>query len=378
MNEPELRLSTAAVAFLFISALFGAAFASGQEILKFFGSYGGIGKWGILLTTLLFMAFGQMTLRLSYEKQSQRLEDVISPVDHPLVKGFVSLVTGFCLVVIYIALMAAASVLFYEQLGIPRWTGGLLVGSLVMVTTIVGFEGISRIIPLVTPLMLILTLGACVLILAVTRPGPMGDYEAFQSPLAPNWIGAAMIYVAYNFIGAVPFLNTVACATALSTNARRGALIGAAGLGAAAFLLYSTLMSDLGQAGLYELPMIYLAGKIAPACRILYSVILMIAIYCASVNALYGATKNAGKGNRKKRIAAILLTGFGGYIVSLFGFSNVISYIFPIQGYFCIALLLCILISYVRWKISKKPEKPEAAFKENILESREKDDTIIN
>jgi len=51
-----------AIGFSYIVAIFGGAFASGREIMQFFGQFGSPGFWGIILALVLFTYFAVVSL----------------------------------------------------------------------------------------------------------------------------------------------------------------------------------------------------------------------------------------------------------------------------------------------------------------------------
>lgn len=350
MKDQARSISAFSIAFILIGALFGAAFASGQEIMKFFCAYGEWGKAGFAACLVLYLIFGYMVYELGNLRNSGNLEEIVSPADNKFIKKAIYFIMMFCFFVILVALFAAGDALFTAQLNFPKGVGGGIITILVIITNIVGFSGIKRIMPLIVPVMLVVMLAICIGIIAATDHTAPLNPEKYMSPLAPNWFIGALLYLSYNFLATIPALCTLPRGGNEKKKAIHGMLIGFTATCFFGFLLYSAVMTDIDIAGGYDIPMIYLSAKLSPAISVIYSLIMVIAIYSASSNCLYGLTKETGNFSRKKRTLTIVIIGLVGYFVSLVGFSQIVTYAYPIQGYACILVMLCVLITYIKYR----------------------------
>ena len=187
MKKESGSISAFSIAFIIIGALFGAAFASGQEVMKFFCSYGAMGALGFGVCFILYMSFGYMAYQLVKVRSSDKMEEIVAPTDSFIIKKIISLVMMFCFLVILVALLAAGDALCMSQLGLPKGVGGIFITALVTATNIIGFEGIKKIMPVVIPVMLVVMLATIMGILLFTEPSPAQNPGLFMSPLAPNW-----------------------------------------------------------------------------------------------------------------------------------------------------------------------------------------------
>ncbi|MBR6701220.1 MAG: hypothetical protein IKL72_05775 [Firmicutes bacterium] len=350
MNDDVRNIPAFSIAFIIIGALFGAAFASGQEMLKFFCAYGSMGMLGFIVCFILYISFGVMVCELGRIRNSNKMEEIAAPSDSPALKKIISVVMLFCLLVILIALLAAGDALFMSQLNMPKGVGGLIITAFVIITNILGFDGIRKIMPVVIPVMLVIMLAITLGIIIFTEHVEPVDPGKFMSPLAPNWLLGALLYLAYNFIAAIPVLCTLPKNEKAKKQVYKGMFIGFFATCVFGFLIYCALMTDIDAAGTYELPMAYLSGKLSPVTGVIYSLIMVIAIYSASSNCLYGLTKELNKENKNKRMAVIVFIGAAAYLVSLVGFSQLVTYVYPVQGYACIMLMVLMLITFIKYK----------------------------
>ncbi len=353
-DENIMNISALSIAFILIGALFGAAFASGQEIMKFFCAYGSAGRFGFALCFILYMVLGYMAYDLCKIRNSNKLEEIATPTDHPLPKKIIGIVMKFCFLIIVIALISAGDALFTQQLGFPKGVGGVIITVLITVTTIVGFDAIKKVMPIVIPVMLVTILGISIAAICLKDAPASSNPEVFMSPLAPNWFMGAVLYLAYNFIAATPVISTLPKSRQSYKNIILGMLMGFGGICIFGFILYSAVMMDIDVAGTYDLPMVYIAKSVSPLVGVLYSIMMVIAVYSATSNCLYGLTKEIDKTNKRRRNLIIIALSAFSYCVSLVGFSQLVTYVYPIQGYASIAIVICIVITYAKFKLAPK------------------------
>lgn len=337
---------------MIIGALCGASFASGQEILKFFCSYEGSPAVSFAACFVLYMVLGYMTYSISEKKKTEIMEEIVSPVNSRVINILCVIVIYFCFFSILTALLAAGDALAVDQLGLPKGLGGGVVTLLVIITNIVGISGIRKVMPKIVPVMLVMVGIITVLILTTTEVTTGGDPSVFRSPLAPNRPLGVILYFSYNFLAAIPVLCTLPKEKSDRSPNRWGFILGFGGICVFGSLIGLSILTDLSAAGSSELPMVYLAGKLSPVAAIAYSFVLVTAIYCSSSNCLFALSMDVDRSRQMRRILIIIAIGCAAYVISLAGFSTIVTYVAPVQGYSCIVILILIPISFIKMKIS--------------------------
>ena len=219
---------------------------------------------------------------------------------------------------------------------------------LVALTTIKGFSRVSARLGKVVPVLLITTLILVFFIITQYYKNISTEQVVTASPLAPNWFISAIIFGSYNLMVAIPILGSCAVYSETEKIAKRGALLGGIFLGTCALLLYFTTLTDPKMAEASPLPMLSLSLKISPVVQTIYSGVLLIAVFGTATSCFYGFCTKLPDGRKKNYfiwISAIL--GFG---LSLLGFSNIVAFLYPIEGYISILILLLMLWNYIRIK----------------------------
>lgn len=351
-EEKKVELSVVHIGFLYIGALMGAGFASGKEMWQFFGVFGKLGLFGIFLTTLIFMGFGYMSVTIARVLQTNDMSKMIFPMDNKASENIVGVIMSTFLFMAYFSMLAAGGALFSEQFGIHRIVGSLVLMFLAVFTAINGFELVSKRLQKVTPILITGTLILCLLIMARNHWNFKQEVAIAASPLASNWFLAAIAFVSYNLTGAIPMLGSCAIHAKSKNTAQKGAILGGVFLGTCSLILYLTTLTNPVMASQSALPMLVLCGQIASWVRPIYAVVLLIAVFSTATSTFYGiTTKIPEMKHRKRYIWTLAVIGFG---MSLFGFSNLVAFMYPIGGYSGLIFLVFMVVNFVRVQTGKR------------------------
>src|SRR5690606_9550771 len=106
------------VAAVYIAAVIGAGFASGQEIALFFARYGRAGIWGALLAGFLFSIMGVRIIRLCIYYRVNSYQEALSIVGGRAHLFLDILYTLFLFISLAVMLAGAGEVLAYLSLPI--------------------------------------------------------------------------------------------------------------------------------------------------------------------------------------------------------------------------------------------------------------------
>lgn len=96
----DKRYSTWRIAATYIGTVVGAGFASGQEVLQFFGYFGMWGIVGLILATALFIFFGYAVLRLGHQLAAESHLEVMNRAAGNWIGKAVDAITTFFFLVL--------------------------------------------------------------------------------------------------------------------------------------------------------------------------------------------------------------------------------------------------------------------------------------
>lgn len=322
------------IAATYIGTVVGAGFASGQEILQFFAAYGGWGLAGIVVAATGFGLLGAYILFLGYKLQAVSHQPLFLHVCGKIPGRIVDVVVTLFLFASMVVMLAGVGAIFQEHLGLPRlWgVGGTMV--LALVTVFFGLQGVMTANSLIIPLMVLLTIGVsgyslnyhelCLADLAKTVP---------QVATTNNWLLAAVLYVSYNLILAVPVLGPMGCHSTNLPQLISGGLLGGLVLGLLSLLMALVLMAHFPQVAQYQVPMLFIVRPYPSVFRLLFTLILWGEIFTTLISSLYGFVQRLTPLFQGKfRLLACGSLVFAG-LLSRVGFSTLVSTIYPLVGY---------------------------------------------
>lgn len=336
----KTALTSWQVAATYIGTIVGAGFASGQEMLQFFGAFGIWGLMGLALAGYLFYYFGNIILQLGKELKAESHVPVIYYAGGPYLGRFIDYVITFFLFGALTAMAAGAGAVFLEQFGLSPLVGNGMMLLLTLATVLLGLAGVISAISFTVPVLLLAIMGISLFFGFSQGSGMLSLQALGGSPAVPFWPLAAVIYVSYNLVMAVAILGPLANEAQSSAILKKGALWGGIGLAVSTFLIYIAVLGTLPESVTYRVPMIYAAGRISPLVRQIYSLVLVIEIYTTAVGSLYGFIVRVAPSRKKGfRIAAALGTSLAAFAASQLGFTTLVRYLYPLVGYAGVMML---------------------------------------
>lgn len=353
-KSKEFHLKFYQIALMYVGALMGAGFASGKEMWQFFGVFGLEGLKGVAVAAVFLLVFGYLSVANARMTQSADFGKLVCPIDNPKVTMMIGSIMSVFLWLAYLSMVSAGGALVEEQTGIHHGIGSIAYMLLAVLTAIKGFSRVSSRIQKVTPILVCGTILIC-LFLVIRDGGSIGEeFQAQTSPLAKNWFSSAVAFVTYNLTAAVPILGN--CQRHADwKDAKWGAALGAVALSACIALLYLTTQTNPQIAKSITLPMLGYAQTVFPQLRLVYAGLLLIAIFGTAITCFYGLTTVLPQ---KHHLWYVWIAALAGYGLSLFGFNNLVAFLYPIGGYFSSIFFAMMTVNYIRLRRrERKAEK---------------------
>lgn len=147
-------------ALAFVGLVVGAGFATGQEVIQYFISFGAIGIVGAVLSGVVMAVGGMLIVQLGSYFLAENHYKVFRNVAHPVVSRFLDWSVTFTLFVMGFIMLAGAGCTLQQHFGIPTWMGAGLMTLLVLAVGQLDVDRVSNIVSLVTPLIVIAVLVA--------------------------------------------------------------------------------------------------------------------------------------------------------------------------------------------------------------------------
>lgn len=346
------KLNWLEITSLYIGVIMGAGFASGRECWQFFGVFGAKGYFGAIASTVCFIILACMVTYIARSKGTSDLGKLISPFDNKYIDNII----GWTLAIIYysmiIAMTAAGGSLLNQQFGISKFTGGLIIAILCIVTVLGDFERVSKVFRLMVPVLFVI--GVLTIILTIRADFPQSGAVTGYRPgrMSPNWFISAIVFMAYNTLGMITMSGSSAINAKDSKNAYTGAVAGTFCLGLLTVLLLRAILTDMAFSSGLDLPMLGFSGRISPVLNVIYAVVLYCAVYSTGASTYYGFSTKIRPGKYKKYI--IIAGAAAGFLLGLTGFKNLVEFLYPAQGYIGILFIVLIVINFIKELLSNK------------------------
>ncbi|MDN7228114.1 hypothetical protein QWY15_12475 [Planococcus sp. N064] len=338
----------------FIGVIVGAGFASGQEVLQFFTSFGVYGIIGSFLAMALFAFLGMNLTQLGSELQTKSHQHAIRHICGKYLGPVVDVAITFFLFGVTVVMFSGSGAIFEQQFGIPGSVGNVLMAVLTIATVMLSVNKVISLISAFTPVLLLVVIIITVYSLfnfdMTSAELAAATASAASSQAAPHWLLGAALYVSYNLAAGAAMMTVMGGTVKDAKIAARGGIIGGVGLGILILLINVSMLTQLKEIAAVPMPMLVLANNISPLIGGLMSIILLGMIYNTAVGMLYAFTARIVKPDSKKFKVSVGAFGAVAFASSFVGFVTLVGTVYPVMGYLGFTLIAAIVIAWVRKK----------------------------
>ena len=345
------------IAGAYVAWVMGSGFATGQEILQFFTSYGYASIILVGMNLIGFLLIGPAILRAGQENTSEShfryfcgkhlgaFYDWFLPVS--MFAGMVILISG-------------AGATLHEYYGLNHYIGALIMAAAALIAYIAGFQRFVKVVSFIGPAIIafVVFVGVVTLVRDWDGLAYVNDYPAemeAKQPVPFSWL-SGLLYISYNLCGGSKYYTALGASARSVKEAVGGAVIGSIALMAAILLMNSAMLTDIGQTAVQEVPTLYLTRKISYSLGAVFSIILIMGIFSSCSAMLWTVSEKfvtQGKGKSNLFAACICLAAF---LLGLFPFGELVGKIYPLLGYVGLAFAGCVIYKHIRM-ITKERRK---------------------
>lgn len=338
------------IAMAFVGVVVGAGFASGQEILQFFSSFGYWGLLGGVVSGLCFTILGMAVGELSQVSVSHSFKEGLYLICGPRLGVVVDIMITFFMYAIAVVMFAGGGSLMEQQWGVPAQYGSIAV---MLITVLIVFLRVDRVMAFigsVTPFLVLMMIFLCIYSWN-TRDLPLEELDviAHTKPQgAGHWLVGSLLYVSYNMVVGAPFLMIAGAQATSRRNALLGGLVGGLLLGFLIVLISAGVFGRIDTIGSAALPMLMLATEQSKLLGTIMSVVIFAMILTTSVGVLYSFSARIFTPNTLKFNIGTAIAGVLGLVGAKIGFINLVGTVYPFFGYLGFVLIAWILIAWFR------------------------------
>lgn len=338
----------------FIAFLIGSGFATGQEILQYFASYGYQGLLTAAVMLVLFLYVGGDFITTGYREQFEKGSDIFHYYCGKYIGTFYDYFTIAFVFMSYVVMIAGAGATLNQHYGVPTAVGGIVMMCLAGLTVTMGLGRIVDIIGKIGPVIVLISVGLGLYAIC-TNFGDIADNAAMLESgqvkvmqAGTNWFTSASSYVGFCMLWLAAFLAAMGKGANSTKEALIGSSLGAVGFAAGCVTLMFGLLAYLPEVAGTQIPSLILAVKIHPGIAMMFSVIIMAGIYTTAVPLLWQVSSRfTEEGSGRFKGLTLILAAVGCFVGLVLPFNRLVNIIYVINGYVGILLLVFIVIKAV-------------------------------
>lgn len=341
------------IASAFIGIIVGAGFASGQEVLQYFTSFGHWGTAAAVVATALFAYLGMMLTMLGSQTQTMSHKKVIYQISGRWVGIIVDYVIIFTLFGVGVVMIAGAGSLLNQQFDLPPYAGSIVLTVLIGLTAMLNVDRVVAVIGSITPLLIVALVVICgysIMTMDKSFDTLAPIAESVESTL-PHWFISAVNYVSFNLAVGAAMALVMGGAETNPRVAKLGGLLGGAGVGVLIVLSHLALFSKIEVVANYPMPLLKIIDMISPALSTFMTFILFGMIFNTAVSMFYAFAARFVPMKSAKANKFIFATLAVGFVASFAGFTQLVAVFYPLIGY--LGLFLVGALIYAPFKLKK-------------------------
>ncbi|MFG6117749.1 YkvI family membrane protein [Thalassobacillus sp. B23F22_16] len=343
----------------FIGVIVGAGFASGQEVLQYFTSFGIMGIIGAILATALFAYAGMALVWIGSRVKTTSHKEVIYQISGKVLGTIIDYVLIFTLFGVGVVMIAGAGSNLNQQFGLPVVAGTILMTLLVLMAGMLKVDRVVNIIGGITPFLILFVLLISVFSF-MTADGSFAELDSQANELTttlPNWFISAINYVSFNIAVGASMALVMGGAETNRKTAALGGLFGGLGIGILIILSNLAIFTKVEYAGQADMPMLAIVNDVSPVLGVIMSIVVFAMIFNTALSMFYSFAARFSTVETKQFKVFFTGTMVVGFIVSFFGFTKLVAYFYPLIGYLGLTLIAVLIVTPFRMKKAFKEEE---------------------
>ncbi|MDT8862817.1 hypothetical protein N0O92_21830 [Alkalihalobacillus sp. MEB130] len=320
--------------FLIIGTMIGAGYASGRELWEFFGAESGL---AIILFAILFIVSVKVIMNISYHHKSEHYLPVLNVLMGKRLSHMYDV-----MIIIYLfsttVIMLAGGGATLEVIHIPYWLGTLIIGGLVVVLFLWDTKGMTSMNAFIIPILIVFLIA-----ILVAFQYLKGFPIEFSINAQHNW-PSALTFTALNILPLVAVIGAIGHEIKHKGEIWIASIGSGVILGSISFLYNESLLQVAGDIMLYEIPLFAILKHYPYFMMLIMSALLWLAIYTTAAAGVFGLLSRLRAWIKGPAwLIALLLIAIMAPLTT-FGFSTLISVLYPLYGILNLFVLASILL----------------------------------
>lgn len=346
----------------YIAWVIGSGFATGQEILQFFSSFGEHSLAVLAVNLVGFTVLGIILLSVGFDHKDKSDFNHYEHYCGKWIGKAYRIVIPVTLALLIAVLISAAGATAQQYFGLNPIMGSGIMAVLILAVYLAGFEKMVRIVSGISPFVIAFTVFVGITTL-LKDANTLSDAEAFSaleaSQAAPHWLLSALLYLSLNFICGSTYYTALGRTADTRENALTGVLVGAVVILITLTVMNYAILSNAREIAVYPVPTLYLARKISKVFAAIFSVILLMGMFSSCATTVWSFCSECfAKDPRKNKIFSVIVvclcTGLG-----FVPFGNLMSVVYPMIGYAGLIYMAAVLWKGISIWLNRRRNKDE-------------------
>ncbi|MBQ9015564.1 MAG: hypothetical protein IJ109_05525 [Firmicutes bacterium] len=343
MREKTSVRSILRIAGAYVAWVMGSGFATGQEILQFFTSYGCHSFILLGINLIGFLLIGPAILQAGREHAEDPDYDHFVWFCGKRLGTFYSWFLPLSMFAGMVILISGAGATLQEYYGLNHYVGALLMAAMALTAYIIGFQRFVRIVSFIGPAIIAFSLLVGIVTVCRDFDGLAQAAPAQARQPVPWWWLSGLLYISYNLCGGSRYYTALGMTAGSRREAFWGAVIGTIALMASILLMNTAMLTDIGHTAVLDVPTLFLARRIAYALGAVFSIILIMGIFSSCSAMLWTISeKFVVQGSRRSYVFAGC-TSLCAFLLGLLPFTGLVGVVYTILGYIGLVFAACVI-----------------------------------
>ncbi len=356
MDLGKNLISIFKIACIFIGTVVGAGLASGREIYQFFSIYGLKSFFGFIICFILYVGVANILCNVCNKKNLTSYNLLIDEVCPKVPAIILNLFTGLYYLFSSSIIFAASGSIISQFFSIDKIYGTLI---MIIVTIIIlkfSMKGITIVNSISVPIMI-----GIIFVLFILFEFFSGDVSisainegnklSGELRLHNNILLSSFLYGGFNILSSTGILAPLSCENK-KVNFKIGLFIGSFFLIVLSMIINYLILCNMPYIGKYEIPLLYISKIFGRPLQVIILILIWIEMLSTETSSLYSLARNIVNRYKISLFKGVLIILTISIPISLFGFSKLISVIYPVFGF-----LSFIFIYYiVKYQIKHRKE----------------------
>lgn len=345
----------------FIAWVIGSGFATGQEILQFFTSYGWFSYAVVLINLIGFLFLGKTMLTKGFEHQGEAEFDHYRFYCGKKLGAIYSWVIPATLFLTTSVLLSASGATLNEYYGLNPYIGSAVMAVLVLAAYLIGFEKMVGIVSKVGPIIIVFS----IVVGAYTVAHDFSNFHKISasaellavSQTSPHWSISAVLYLSLNFLCGSTYYTALGRTARSRGDAKWGAIIGAVVLVVSIALMNTAILLNAADISSFNVPSVYLGNRISHVFGTVFSATLILGVFSSCSTMMWSFCNRFFPNQKKKNRIFAAVVALLAFTLGLFPFGRLVAVVYPLIGYAGLIFIGCVVSRGI-----KKDSRQDAAI----------------